>query len=324
MPTDALTLCRLSAVGAILAVALTLAGCGGDAPVDKAEVTLKVRFEGSPERRLVGQIYAQALRQSGYDVKVGKSPVFGSTGFLDEVKSGKLAGYPEYLSTALFYNFEVEIEDIPAETGVAYRQVRKDLEKEGLTAFPPAPYSIANAVGMLRRTAEARGLKTDSDLKGKAEEMTLKGPTYCHVSVECLAGIERYYDTAFESISYERALTPELTWWRAEPDWRYEVLENGEADASILFNTDARLAAEKDKFVMLEDDKHIFPASNFVWVTSPDLVEESGPDYEKTILAAQKGLTMGTMRKLNAKMELGGKPPAKVAAEYLKSIDYKG
>ena len=95
------------------------------------------------------------------------------------------------------------------------------------------------------------------------------------------------------------------------------------SDASILFNTDGRLATEKGKFVILEDDKNIFPASNFVWVTSPEVVEEAGPDYEKTIVEAQKGLTLTTMRKLNAEMERG-KAPAEVAAGYLESIGYSG
>jgi osmoprotectant transport system substrate-binding protein len=307
-------------MAAILAAVMAIAGCGGDS-VDKSEVTLKVRSEGSPERRLMGQIYAQALRRSGYDMKVGRAPAFESTDSFDEVKAGKLAGYPEYLSTALFYEFGVEIEDIPSETPAAYSQAKRDFEKKGLVAFPPAPYSIENAIGMLKKTAERRGLRTISDLTKQKDKLTLKGPTYCHVSAECLGGIEdNYTGRAFEIISYERALTPELTWWRAEPDWRYEVLENGEAGASFLYNTDGRLARQKAKFVILEDGKHIFPASNFVWVTSPEIVDEAGPDYERAIVTAQKGLTLGTIRKLNAKMELGGKPPAQVAAEYLDSI----
>jgi osmoprotectant transport system substrate-binding protein len=293
-------------------------GCGGDSAVDKAEVTLRVRPEGSSERRLLGQIYAQALKSAGYRVKVVPTSL-GSTNSFDEVKAGKLAGYPEYLSTILFYEFGVEIESIPQRTPIAYRKLKGNLDRQQLVAFPPAPYSIENAVGMLRKTAEERGLRKNSDLKGKAEKMTIKGPTYCHVSVECVAGIERYYGTAFESISYEEALTPELTWWRGEPDFRYEVLEDGESDASILYNTDGRLASEGNRFVILEDDKHIFPASNFVWVTSQDVVDEAGPDCEKTIVEAQKGLTLPVIQRLNAKLE-AGKSPAAVASEYLKSL----
>lgn len=313
----------VQAILPIVLVLVTIVGCGSDAPVDKGEVTLKIRPEGSPERRLLGQIYAQALDLAGYDVKVGGSPKIGSTSFLEEIKSGRLAGFPEYLSTALHYDFDVEIEDIPAQTRAAHAQVKTKFEKEGLAAFPPTPYGIENAVGMLRRTAEKRGLRTISDLTHQPAKMAVKGPSYCHVSVECLGGIERHYPgRAFQSISYERARTPELTWWRAEPDWRYEVLEDGEAGASFLYNTDGRLAREKAKFVILEDDRHIFPASNMFWLTSADLVDEAGPDYEKTIAKAQAGLTIPVMQELNAQMELDGKTPAEVAAGYLRSIGH--
>lgn len=311
-------------IRAVLTLLLTLsaivagAGCGGEDTVDKSEVTLKLRPEGSPERQLLGHIYAQALRQAGYKVKKAPRATFGSTIAFDEVQEGKLAGYPEYLSTILFYKFGVEIEDIPPKTRPAYKQARANFEKEGLTAFPPAPYSIENVVALLPETAKENGLEKLSDLKGKAEKLTIKGPTYCHVSVECVGGIERYYDTAFESISYESAATPELTWWRPEPEYRYQVLEKGASDATILFNTDGRLATDGKKFVVLEDDKDVFPASNFVWVTSPEVIDEAGPDYEKAIVEAQKGLTLKVIRELNAELEQGRKPAA-VAAEYLSS-----
>jgi osmoprotectant transport system substrate-binding protein len=312
------------AVAVLLALALSCvaAGCGGSASVDKSEVTLKVRSEGSPERKLLNQIYAQALKIAGYRVK-DVPEAFETKVGLEGLQAKQIDGYPQYISTALFYDFGVEIEDIPTQTKAAYRELERNLEKQKLTAFPPAPYNIENAVGMLRTTAEEQGLEKNSDLKGKAEKMTVKGPTYCHVSVECLGGIERHYDTAFESISYEKALTPELTWWRGESDWRYEVLEKGESDASFLYNTDGRLTTEGKRFVILADDRNIFPASNFVWVTSDEVVEEAGPDYEKAIVDAQEGLTLEVIRQLNAKLEQGSKP-AEVAAEYLRSIRYTG
>lgn len=303
----------------VLSAAIALAfGACGDASVDKADVTLKVRTEGSPEKRLLGQIYAQALKNAGYKVKEAPEILETKTE-LEGVKSRQIAGYPQYMSTSLYYDFETAIEDIPSATPEAYRELKKDLEKRGFVAFRPAPYDITNAVGMHRRDAEELGLGDISDLKGKAEKLTVIGPTYCHVSVECVGGIEAYYGTSFEWITYETALTPELTWWRPEPEYRYEVLEKRTADASILYNTDGRLATEADKYVALEDDKHVFPASNVVWITSPDVVDEAGPNYEQAIVDAQKGLTLPVIRRLNAEME-AGKTPAEVASEYLKSI----
>jgi osmoprotectant transport system substrate-binding protein len=326
------------ALALVLGIAGAIAGCGGSgspnatSTVDAtsgtsatpAEVTLSVRPEGSPEERILGAIYAQALKAAGYKVKPSPEPGFSVTTDLDAVKSGQVSGYPEHLSTALADDLGVEIEDLPPNADAAYQQAKSRFEKQGLTAFPPTPFGIANAVGMLRKTAEKRGLSTDSDLKGQAETMTIKAPTYCHLSVECLGGIEEHYDTAFESVSYEEAPSSALSWWRPKPSWRYKVLEDGESDASMLFTTDGRLAADKDKFVILEDDKHAFPAGNVIWVTSPKVVKEAGPKYEKTIVKVQKGLTLPVMRKLNALVELEKQSPAKAAAAYLKEAGYTG
>ena len=311
-----------------LGIGFAISGCGGG-EVDKGEVTLRIPLEdlaspeGTAEKAILGQIYVQALRDTGYRVKTLPARDLATTRF-KTLDSGHIAGYPEHLSTLLHSAFEVEILELPAHVNVAYRQAKRRLEELGLTAFPPTLFDVANTVGMLRKTAEERGLKTDSDLKGKAEEMTVEAPTYCHVSPECLGGIELHYHAAFKAVGYENHPTAELRWWRPAPDFRYRVLEEGESDASMLFTTDGRLAAEKSKFVALEDDKHAFPAGNVVWVTSSQAIGEAGPDYEKAIVRAQKGLTLETMRELNAKVELEGEPAAKVAAEYLKSIGLKG
>jgi osmoprotectant transport system substrate-binding protein len=318
--------CWAFAILLALGVGLAIAGCGGG-EIDKSEVTLRVPIdgpgspEGTPEKSILSQIYAQALKAAGYRVQSVPTQKLPVTKF-EALESRHLAGYAEYLSTALYYHFEVEPDELPADVNSAYRKVERNLEKSGLTAFPPTSFGIANAVGMLRRTAEERGLKTDSDLKGEAEKMTIKAPIYCHTSPECLGGIESHYGTAFESVSYEDGRSSPLWWVRPDPNWRYQVLEDGESDASMLYTTDGRLAAEKAKFVALEDDRHVFPAGNVVWVTSSDVVDEAGPDYEKTIVRAQKGLTLEVMRKLNAEVELEGKSATKVAAAYLKSIGF--
>lgn len=316
---------------AVLLVALgggaLIGGCGGSDPVDTGDVTLLLppsrEFENTAEKRVLDQIYIQALRHAGYKVKRGPRRLITETN-LAALESGRVSGYPEHLSTSLHFDFEFGLDELPAHSHAAYAQLRAGLEKKGLTAFPPTPFGVNNAVGMLRRTAEERGLQTDSDLKGKAEGMALKAPTYCHLSDECLGGIEQHYHTAFERVSYEPGLSVELTWRRPEPAFRYEVLENGESDASMLFTTDGELAGRKSRFVVLKDDKHAFPAGNVVWVTSSDVIDEAGPDYEKAIVAAQKGLTLRKMQELNAEIELRHRSPAEVAREYLRSIHMAG
>lgn len=303
---------------AALASGIAAAGCGGS-----SGATLRVPkldpTRSSPEALVLNEIYAQALSNAGYNVERVARPAPGETGF-ETLKSQRLSGYPDHLSTLLHDDLGVEIEQVPTRRSSAHRMALARLEARRLTAFPPTPFGVANGVALLRKTAEAVHLATISDLEGKADDMTIKAPTYCHLSLDCLGAIESRYRTAFEVVSYEPGYSVDLSWQRPEPDFRYEVLEDGESDASIVFTTDGRLAAESDKFVVLGDDKHAFPAGNVSWVTSRRVVEEAGPDYEQAIVAAQRGLSLKTMQQLDAEVELEGHPAPEVAAHYLDSL----
>ena len=105
---------------------------------------------------------------------------------------------------------------------------------------------------------------------------------------------------------------------------RYTVLEKGQADLSILFTTDPQLSAESDKFVILEDDKEVFPAGNIIFVTEKSVAEEAGPDYEETILKVQEGLDLKVMQELDARVELEKETPKQAATAYLESAGYIG
>jgi len=289
-------------------------GGAGGAIVTNPEnegVTLTVGSKNFTEQIVLGEVYAQALEAAGYKVKkdlnLGSETVARKT-----LKAGQISGYPEYVSTALTSFFGAEPEEVPADATEAYEEAKAEFEKEDLTAFPPTPFASANAVGLLKKTAEEKNLKTISDLEGVSEELTLYGSPECRQRIDCLAGLEELYGLKFKKF------TP------VDIGLRYTVLDNGQADLSILFTTDPQLAAQKDKYVILEDDKQVFPAGNVIWVTTPKVVEDAGPDYEKTILEVQEGLTLPVVQELGARVELEKEPAAKVAGEYLEAAGYTG
>ncbi|HEY5334211.1 MAG TPA: glycine betaine ABC transporter substrate-binding protein, partial [Solirubrobacterales bacterium] len=215
-------------------------------------------------------------------------------------------------STALTAFFGLEPEEVPSGATAAWEKSSEEFEKEGLTAFKPTPFASANAVGLLKTTAEKYNLKTISDLEGVSEELSLYGSPECEERIDCLAGLEKYYGLKFKEFK------------PVDIELRYTVLEKGQADLSILFTTDPQLAAEKEKFVILEDDKHVFPAGNVIFVTSQKVAEEAGPDYQKTIEQVQEGLTLKVMQELDARVELERQSPAEAASAYLESAGYTG
>ena len=317
----------LLAALAALALTLGIAACGSSNSTTSGEeggtagtiksnpengkVSLTIGSKNFPEQEILGEIYAQALTAAGYKVKSALN-LGSETVALKAVKTGQISGYPEYASTALTSFFGLEPEEVPSDATEAWEKANEEFEKEGLVAFEPTPFASANAVGTLRKTAEKYGLKTVSDLEGVSEKLSLYGSPECRQRIDCLAGLEKLYGLKFKSF------TP------VDIGLRYTVLEKGQADLSILFTTDPQLSAEKEKFVILEDDKHVFPAGNVIFVTTQKVAEEAGPDYEKTILQAQEGLTLKVMQELDARVELEKETPEAAAKAYLESAELIG
>jgi osmoprotectant transport system substrate-binding protein len=278
---------------------------------DNGKVSLTIGSKNFPEQEILGEIYAQALSAAGYKVKTALN-LGSETVALKAVKGGQVSGYPEYASTALTSFFGLEPEEVPADATEAWEKANEEFEKEGLEAFEPTPFASANAVGTTKETAEKYDLETVSDLEGVSEKLSLYGSPECRQRIDCLAGLEKLYGLKFKSF------TP------VDIGLRYTVLEKGQADLSILFTTDPQLSAEADKFVILEDDKKVFPAGNVIFVTTQKVAEEAGPDYEKTILQVQEGLDLKVVQELDARVELEKETPKQAAAAYLESAGYIG
>ena len=277
---------------------------------ENGKVSLTIGSKSSPEQEMLGEIYAQALKAAGY--KVESDLALGSaTAAYQAVKDGTISGYPESESTALTAFFGFKPKDVSTSLTRAAEQANEEFEKEGLTAYGQSPFAPANAVGTTAKFAQEEGLKTIYDLEGKSEGMTLYGPPGCRQQIDCLASLEKLYGLKFKSFH------------PVDPDLRYTVLENGQADLSILSTTDPRLFTEKDKFVILEAEG-VLPASNIIFVSKKSTAEKAGPDYERTILEVQQGLTLEVMQGLNFRVESEKETPQEAAAAYLELGGYVG
>ena len=317
----------LIALIAALAVALTIAACGGDddssdtgdssdtsanlieSNPDNNGVQLTIGSKNFTEQYILGEIYAQALEAAGYDIdtdlNLGSEQVA-----LRALESGDISGYPEYTSTALTAFFNFAPEDVPNDAQQAYDESQDDFEKRGLVAYPPTPFSSANAVGLLTSTADQLGVSTISDLEGKSQDLTLYGSPECRQRIDCLVGLEQNYGLEFKSF------TP------VDIGLRYQVLDKGQADLSILFTTDAQLFVSPDKYTILEDDKGVLPAGNVIFIASKQAADDGGSDFGETIEKVQENLTLEVMQELNARVDIDKEKPADAAREYLQQFGY--
>jgi glycine betaine/choline ABC-type transport system substrate-binding protein len=313
------------ALVAALVLALGVAACGGgddnndtgtsggnsanliqENPANNG-IQLTVGSKNFTEEYILGNIYAQALQAAGYDVKTNLN--LGSEVIAYKaLQDGQISGYPEYTSTLLQSIFGKDT--VPADAQQAYAQAKAQLEPKGQTAFPPTPFADSNALGMLKSKADELGVTKISDLTGKSQDLTLYGSPECRERADCLVGLQDTYGLQFKSFN------------PVDIGLRYTVLDKGQADASIVFTSDAQLSANPDKYVLLQDDKGIFPSGNVIWITDQSTVQKAGPDYMQTIVDVQKGLTLPVMQELNARVDIDKQDPADVATQYLKEDGY--
>lgn len=316
----------LFALLAAVVLALGVAACGDDDDDDGGDggggsgeliesnpdnegVPVTVGSKNFTEQILLGEIYSQALAAAGYDVKTDLN--LGSEQVaLEAMEAGEIDGYAEYTSTALTSFFGLAPEDVPNDPAEATADAQTEFEKKGLVAFEPAPFNSANAVGMLTETADELGVETVSDLEGKSEDLVLYGSPECPQRIDCLAGLEQKYGLEFKDF---KSVDIEL---------RYDVLDNGQADVSIIFTSDAKLFTDPDTYTILEDDQGVFPAGNPVFVARQETVDEAGPDLQETIESVQEGLTLEVMQELNARVDVDKDTPEAVATAYLQESGY--
>jgi glycine betaine/choline ABC-type transport system substrate-binding protein len=275
---------------------------------DNAGVQITIGSKNFTEQYILGEIYAQALQAAGYQVKT-RLDLGSEQMALDALRRGAVDAYPEYTSTALTSFFKFPPEDVPADAQQAFDESRDDFEKLGLVAFPPTPFSSANAVGLLTETADRLGVTKISDLQGRSRDLRLYGAPECLRRIDCLLGLEKYYGLKFKSF------TP------VDIDRRYEVLTKGDADLSILFTTDAQLFVSDD-YVILDDDKGALPAGNVLFVARKQTVDRAGPDFADTIESVQQNLTLDVMQELNARVDVDGENPQEAARRYLVEFGY--
>jgi glycine betaine/choline ABC-type transport system substrate-binding protein len=316
-------LARTLAIGITTALLVGIAGCGGGGSSSTIPAAQSNLIKSNPangktkitvgsknftEEFILGQIYAQALRATGYRVKT-RLDLGSEDVALKAVEDGQISGYPEYTSTALGSFFHVPANKIPSNPSQAYSRARADLAKKGLVAYPPTPFGDSNAVGTLTTTAKRLGLKDISDLKGKSQNLILAAAPECRVRIDCLAGLEKNYGLRFKRFH------------PVDIAKRYAVLDNGDADLSILFTSDAQLASSA-KYTLLTDDKGLIPSGNVIFIASKKIADGAGPDFGATIEKVQSNLTLPVIQELNSRVDIGGQTPAAVAHEYLKSLGY--
>ena len=276
-------------------------------PVQGASnVSLTVGSKNFTEQFILGEIYAQALEAAGYNVR--KDLDLGSELVAyRSLRGGDIDAYPEYTGTALTSFFDVKIADVPKDAAQAYEEAKEAYAKQNITALAPTPFENTYRMAITKATAEKLGNPTKiSDLEGKAQDLVVNGYPECRQRIDCLLGVQRNY-----GLDFKRFLPGNNP---------YQVLDSGDADIAFVFSTDGPLST--DKYVVLDDDKSIFPPYNISFTVRNQTAQQLGEDGQAVVTNIQKYMTEEIMQELNARVDIDKQQPAAVAGEYLKNFGF--
>src|SRR4051794_35499436 len=315
---------------ALLALTLVLAACGGDDSSSSGDSSSSSGSGGSkpgteikkdsansskqitigsknfPEQYILGEIYAQALQAAGFNVKKALDLGAEQVAF-KALKSGKVDAYPEYTGTALTSFYKVKTDDVPRDPQQSYDELKKDLAKDNITAYPQTPFQNTYKVTSTKATADKLGNpKTLSQVAQKAgSKMSISGFPECRQRTDCLLGLKSKYNWTPKFVSSQG---------------QYSDLDAKQADFTFGFSTDGALST--DKYVTYEDDKSLFPPYYVTLLTRNEAAKKLGDSGMKVIEQIQKPLTEQVMQELNARVSIDKQKPEQVAQEYLKQSGF--
>jgi glycine betaine/choline ABC-type transport system substrate-binding protein len=186
----------LTAALAALVLAIAVASCGSDDKSSSsggsssssggggklikknsanASKSISVGSKNFTEQFILGNIYADALKAAGYNVKK-KLNLGSEVVAFKALKQGDVDSYPEYTGTALTSFYGVKVTDVPKTAEQAFTEVKGKLAKDNITALPEAPFDNTYRLGMTKAGAAKIGNpKTISDLKGKSQKLVVNG-----------------------------------------------------------------------------------------------------------------------------------------------------
>ena len=156
-------------------------------------------------------------------------------------------------------------------------------------------------------TAARYRLRSIADLAKVAPGLVFGGPPECPGRAYCLPGLKRVYGLRFKAFTPLDAGGP-LT---------LQALEAGYIGVALLFTTDPGIPARH--LVVLADDRGLQPAENITPLVGRDAIARYGPRLLATLNKVSALLDTGTLRALDARVELAGQNARLVAGSWLRA-----
>lgn len=291
-----------TALASAAVASMCLAGCGSSSTSgDKG--TIRVGSKDFTENEIIAEVYSLALENAGY--KVDRTFDIASSVIHESITSDEIDLYPEYTGTGLI---SILGEDPMNDPDEVYNEVKKQYEdKFQITWLDYAKANDGQGLFVSKKASDKYNIKTISDLQKNASNIRFASQGEFDEREDGIPALEKTYGPFNWKSSkvYDNGL-------------KYEVVENDEADAAPAYTTEGMLS-EKDKFVLLEDDKHVWPPYNLAPIVRDDVLKKY-PDIADVLNKVSSHLDTDTVTKLNAKVDVDKEEYEDVASDYFDSI----
>ena len=288
-----------------LVIALALAGSGVLASTQAVAADARpvvVASTNFTEQLILANIYADVLQARGVAVETrlnlgSREVVFPA------LKSGEIDVLPEYGGALL--GFLTNGKSKANTQQAVLKALRANLPK-GVVALEPSPAQDKDGLVVTAETAKEYHLKTISDLKPVASDLTLGGPPETKTRYVGVPGLKKVYGIEFDSFRSLDAGGP-LT---------QGALKSGAIDVARMFTTQGVIA--DNGWVLLKDDKDLVPAQNLIPVVRQAALT---PKVRRALNTISKTLTTEQLRNMNKQVDVDKQDPAAVAASWVKKHD---
>ena len=289
-------LCLILAGAALVSLTACQGGNGSD---DK---TIIVGSKGFTENLILSELYALALEDAGFHVE--REFEVSNAVIHEALCNGEIDLYPEYTGTALMTILGEPMMTDPQEV---YDTV-KDMyaSRYDLDVLDMSPASDGNSLAIRKDTAEEYGIRTISDLQANADKIRFGSTSDFYERENGMLGLEKVYgefDFASEN-SFDNSL-------------KYQVMESDEVDCVPAYTTDAQLSS--GDFVLLEDDKGLWPPYNVIPVARQEIIDEY-PEAAEAINELSAQIDTATLTKLNARVDVNKEEYDDVAADFYETL----
>ncbi|MDR1028674.1 MAG: glycine/betaine ABC transporter substrate-binding protein [Clostridiales Family XIII bacterium] len=297
----------LALILALILAALTATACGNDeakdADTDAGNAPVRIGSKDFTENLILAELYALALEDKG-GLEVERDFSLASSSVHTALVNDEIDLYPEYTGTGLLSVLQLDLITDPQEVYDTVKAAYK--EQFDLVWLEYARANDGQGIAVTKEASDKYGIKTLSDLQRNAANIRFASQGEFDEREDGIPALEAVYGPFdfLSSIVIDNAL-------------KYDTLLNGEADASPAYTSEGQLT--NPAFVLLEDDKQVWPPYNIAPVARAAVLEKY-PQIEEILNAVDALIDTPAITALNAEVDVDGKEYEEVAKAFYDSI----